>query len=238
MVRRRPFRRAALILGLGAAIAGCAGPVRPQSTSTARQEISVALGQISSAKFSDALAAAAGQTKMSCGLMTSPDYAGRASPKPQSGDLLKKALEDAQRKAQILAAAGHLKLGSIDAIVQEVAGITPITTALKGNVPLSSGAINVSPNAPVALVVRYKLLGGSGTLEVVGFSSPPTSPNYQLPDRSRTSIVLNASGRTLSDAVQSLKSCENVVRKTAQELGVSENAVEVRATNLDAPQQR
>jgi hypothetical protein len=197
----------------------------------------VALGHVPPAKFLAALTEATKDVKESGNLSTQPYYAPASRPSSQSGDVLKVAFADAQRKAAILAAAAHRELGGVEAIAEEVNGIEPIARPYKGMVRAavrSAPGVTLSPDAPVVVDVVFRMAGAADTIEVAGIANPPAA-NRDAGSRRTDRVAVNISGNGahLDDAMRSLKAYEALVRSTAASFGLGDASIELEDVGMN-----
>jgi hypothetical protein len=229
-----------LALALTVTFAACGSQQQQgyRPTPSARETVLITLGAVPMVKFVSAFAEASTNVKASGSASVSTDYGPRPGPKLQSGEILGLAFADAQRKAEILAAAAHVKLGTVDAVVEEFGGVTPLSSR-SNNVPLSASVnaqrmqIAISPDAPVMLAVRYHIAGASdpnglNVIEVVGVASPANARVYEGGRTGRVAVNIDGTGPRLQDAMNALKAYEDAVRSTAHSLGISDAAIEIR----------
>jgi hypothetical protein len=225
-----------LALAMTFAFAACASQQQQgyRPTPTAHETVLVTLGAVPMVKFVSTFAEASVNVKASGSASVSTDFGSRPGPKLQSGTILVLAFADARRKAEILAAAAHVKLGEIDAVVEEFGSVTPLSSGLKG-VALSSTRmpVTISPDAPVVLAVRYRIAGvsdpsGLNVIEVVGIASPANANVYEGGRTGRIAVNIDGTGPLLQDAMGALKAYEDAVRSTAHSLGISDAAIQIR----------
>jgi len=225
-----------LALAMTVAFVACASQQQQgyRPTPSARETVLITLGAVPMVKFVSAFAEASANVKASGSASVSTDFGSRPGPKLQSGAILGLAFADARRKAEILASAAHVKLGEVDAVVEEVGGVTPLSSGSKG-VALSSTRmqIAISPDAPVMLAVRYHIAGASdpnglNVIEVVGVASPANARVYEGGRTGRVAVNIDGTGPRLQDAMNALKAYEDAVRSTAHSLGISDAAIEIR----------
>ena len=168
-------------------------------------------------------------------VMTQPDYQGRAQTVEAQTDVYVAALDDAQRKAQAIAAREHVMLGPVESIQEILGNIGPIST-LKGAMPLSVG-VHVSPNQPVMLFVAFRL----GSLDqqtdvphviaVYGLASPRIGPQYGAQGVPKIiEINLNDGGKTAAAAMDALLQDDKLVRDALAKMSVPQSAVTVERT--------
>ncbi len=139
------------------------------------------------------------------------------------------ALDDAKRKAALLAKYAGAALGAVESIGEGYGGQPPASF----NNPLKGAASSIRDprllvNGPVVLAVTYRLGGDpQRTISILGYGANAIGRSA-LRARSNTTCVVvsvNAQGKDLADAAHNAAPYEAVIHKAAARVGLPDSAI-------------
>ncbi len=202
-----------------------------QSTSASIQEqiaIEFSGTAVSKSSFTSALESLlATQPVTDASVQIRPDYGAGVPEVALSDDSYVSALDDATRKAKLLAKHAGVALGAIAEIDEGYGGQPPT----RPNIALKGNANVVTPRGmvagPLVLGVSYRIAHGDPqqTISVLGYSSSSKLTSGRTRTSTRIVVIVDARGRDLAHASQSAAPFEGYVRKIAAQLGLPPSAV-------------
>jgi hypothetical protein len=158
-----------------------------------------------------------------------PDYEVSGPEVTLSDESYVSALDDASRKAKLLASHAGVAIGGIAAIDEGYGGQAPYPRSSGG----LRGIVNAPPargmlaGGPLVLGVSYRIAHGDPqqTISVLGYSSASKLASGSPRASTRIAVNVNARGKDLAQASQIAAPYEDFVRKAAAQLGLPPSAV-------------
>jgi hypothetical protein len=209
-----------------------AAVVRQSTSASIQEQIAIELSgnAVSKSSFTSALERLlAAQPVTDASVQIRPDYQTSAPDVALSDDSYVSALDDASRKAKVLAKHAGVALGAIATIDEGYGGQPPArpNVALRGIPNNVSGPRAMVAGGPLVLGVSYRIAHGDPqqTISVLGYSSSSKLASGQARTSTRIVVVVDARGRDLAHASQNAAPYEGYVRKVAAQLGLPPSAV-------------
>ncbi|HEX3467471.1 MAG TPA: SIMPL domain-containing protein [Candidatus Elarobacter sp.] len=205
--------------------------VRQGTTASIQEQIAVDFSgtAVSKSSFTSALEQQlSAQPVTTVSVQIRPDYDIGAPDLALSDESYVSALDDAARKAKLLAAHGGAALGGIASIDEGYGGQPPYprSPVLRG--PANAAAPRAAlGSGPLVLGVSYRIAHGDPqqTISVLGYSSYSKLASGRARTSTRISVMVDARGSDLAHASQSAAPYEGYVRKVAAQLGLPPSAV-------------
>ncbi|MDQ6824295.1 MAG: SIMPL domain-containing protein [Candidatus Eremiobacteraeota bacterium] len=218
------MRNAVLVLSACVAFAGCnhqpaAYPI--YHNANVNEAVDIDLGTVTRPVFVAALRSAVMNSShdMRGGVNMYGGYGGPSQAVSLPGDAMTLALNDAQRKAALVAKQLHVELGPVESVTEQLSGAVP--NGLKGAPapPPPLNAVRSMAGQPLTLNVVYRVGSGDRFISVFGIGSS-AGPQPYLGSPQTLRVNVNGTGASLAEATRSVAYYESLVREAAKNLGI------------------
>ncbi|HZO92418.1 MAG TPA: SIMPL domain-containing protein [Candidatus Baltobacteraceae bacterium] len=206
--------------------------VTPSGNANIDESISVEFAgtTVSKTAFASALEnVLAKQANKGVGVQIRPDFLESNAAVALSDDSYVSALDDAARKAKLLAQHAGVALGPIIGVDEGYGGQPP--SSFPNGVPLKGSPVTVvrptAANGPLVLGVSYRLANGDAqrTISVLGYSSGSRRTSGSSRVTTRLTVAVSARGNNLAEALRNVAPYEGLVRRAAAQVGLPPAAV-------------